>query len=620
MPHVTRPASFVRLLISLALITLLAPVGAGAASISDQCAKLEEQGLEVAAARDSDPAEGVARGERALVDADAMRPSCPTGAAMVLGGIGGNLSVLGRYDEAKQRFEQALQTLGDEGTPTQVAFLNRGMGLVLAELESYQLALKHYLVALGASDAAGQAIESAKTAGNMGNLYSTLGEFEKAHDYHARALAGFEKAGFKPGISGSLLNLGSVAAKFGKRALDQKDTAGALREHLRLRELNERARLLFAELGNDRGVAYAESNIGLAYDRLGQPLEALPHYERSLTVRRNIGDKVGTVDSLLGLATTMTHLQRYQEAAAYLDEVEPLLPPESYNLHREVAKQRVTLAELKSDYRAAFEAQREVTRLAALGADAEQLAKIAALQDRFDADQATKQIELLRSEAHIGELQLQRQRQVTRLSVVVAVLTLGFFLVLLSRYRIGVTTARKLAVAASTDPLTGLPNRRHLLELMEHEVSRVERGGRPFSLMMADLDDFKLINDRYGHDAGDEVLHESAQRLRAAVRKQDSIARWGGEEFLFLLPDCDEAGARGLANKLCERISNEPFLVGPRREPVHVTLTLGFSEYQPGMILGDCIKAADTALYQGKQSGKNRVEASRDGDLALASV
>ena len=591
----------------LLLVLALAAPGSLVAAPSD-CAKFEALGLELTGARDSHPAAAVERGEKALLEAAALRPACPTGEAMLLGGIASNLSVLGRHNEAARYFERALQTLGESGTPTQIAFLHRGIGVALVELESYQLALKHYLIALEASDAADESIESAKTAGNIGILYTSIGELELARDYHGRALAGFEKAGFKPGIAGSLVNLGSVAAKFGQRAIDAGDAAVATREHHSLRELNERAQALFAELGNQRGVAYAESNIGLALDRLGHPLQALPHHQHSLALRRAIGDKFGTVNSLIGLAATMTSLQRYDEAAAALVEADGLVPAETFALRKEVAATRVNLAETRGDYPAALAAQRDVTRLAALGADADQLSKIAALQDRFDADHAAKEIDLLRSEARLGELQLQRERQVTRLSMLVAALAVVLFLVLFSRYRVGVSSARKLTVAARTDHLTDLPNRRHLLELMEYEVSRVARGGRPFCLLMADLDDFKHINDRHGHDAGDAVLRETAHRLRHAVRKQDSIARWGGEEFLFLLPESDKAGALILANKLRERISAEPFLIGTERRPIRVTLTLGLSEYQPGMDLDDCIKAADSSLYQGKQSGKNRIE------------
>lgn len=601
MPHRVHPASRMHRL--LALLLAACPCIAGAEAT---CSSIEELGLEIAAARDSNPADGVARGENALEEAEAMQPPCPVGAAMLHGAIASNLNILGRNAEAIARYEKALETLGNAGSPSQVAFLHRGLGVALVEVESYPQALEHYLTALAASDDAGDAVESAKTAGNIGILYTSTGEFAKARDYHTRSLAGFEAAGFKPGIAGALVNLGAVAAKFGQQATHAGDVASAEREHRTLQELNERALSLFSEMGNQRGVAYAASNIGLALDRLGKPLQALPQHQRSLALRNEIGDVFGTINSLLGIARTLTNLNRYEDATVALADAEMRLPAESFNLQKEVAEHRVVLAEAQGDHRAALAAQREVTRLGMLIASADQSSQLAALQDRFDADRAAKQIALLRSEAHIGELQLQRQRLVARLSVLIAMLAIGLFLVLLSRHRIGVRSARELEIAARTDPLTGLPNRRHLLELMHYEVTRLARDGRPFCLLMADLDDFKEINDRHGHDAGDSVLREVARRLREAVRKQDTVARWGGEEFLLLLPDSTESGAMVLANKLREHVSGEPFPIGRDRAPVEVTLTIGFSECRQGTSLDDCIRAADQALYRGKRDGKNR--------------
>lgn len=599
----TGRTTWLRLSLPLALL-LAMPSGISAAGMA--CNQFEELGLALAGARDSNPAEGVDRGEKALAEVEKLQDPCPTGTAMLLGGIASNLQILGRNAEAIEQYAKALEVLQGGGTPTQIAFLHRGYGVALVDVESYQSALEHYLTALGYSDDANEPIESAKTSGNIGILYTSIGELIKARDYHARSLAGFEKAGFKPGVAGALINLGVVAAKFGQQAMDEGDVSAARREHQTLLKMNEGALALFSELGNSRGVAYATSNIGLALDRLGQPLKALPHHQRSLSIRTEVGDVFGTINSLLSIARTMTNLQRYEEAVAALDEAESKVPEDSFNLHKEVAAQRVVLTEVRGDFRAALAAQREVTRLGMLSADATQRSELAALQDRFDAHQAAKQIDFLRSEGRIGELQLQRQRLVAKLSALIAALAIGFFLVLLSRYRIGVRSAQNLALAARTDPLTGLPNRRHLLELMNYEATRLARDGRSFCLLMADLDDFKAINDSYGHDAGDAVLYEVGQRLRDAVRKQDTVARWGGEEFLLLLPDSTEGGATLLANKLRDRISGEPFVIGRDRVPVTMTVTLGLSECRKGTSLDDCLRAADMALYQGKREGKNR--------------
>lgn len=594
----------------------LALAASSACAATMDCSAFEKLAGEITAARDSDPAQGVERGMAALAEAEALLPDCPGGVAMLRGGIATNLHVLGRSTEAIEQFEQAIATMGDAGTPAQVAFLHRGLGVALVELEAYDRALEHYLRALGASDAAHEPIESAKTAGNIGILYTSLGDFAKAREYHLRSLAGFEAAGFKPGLAGAQVNLGAVAAKFGEQALQAGDAEAAQAEHRALKEHNERAEVLFAELGNQRGVAYAASNIGLAFDRLGLPAQALPQHERSLALRRQVGDAFGTINSLLSMATTLRTLDRRAEATAALDEAANLVPAEAHNLRKVIAEQRVLLAEARGDYRAALAAEREVSGIGMQIASQDQAARIATLQDRFDADQATRQIELLRSEAQVGELELQRQQLVARLSVLIAVLALILLLLLLSRVRIGARAARELAIAARTDHLTGLWNRRHMIELMEAEVARVERGGRPFCVLMADLDDFKQINDEHGHEIGDAVLCEVARRLREAVRKQDTIARWGGEEFLLLLPDTSEAGALALANALRERIAREPIAFDRHAAPVTLSLTVGFSACGPGAALDDCIRAADAALYEGKRGGKNRTVAHTPRDVA----
>jgi diguanylate cyclase (GGDEF)-like protein len=585
---------------------LAAGVCAPAAIAKPACAELESTGKELVAARDSNPTAALERGEQVLAGLTLRAGECAVGNATLLGAVASNLNVLGRNEEAVQRYEQAIASLGDAGTPAQVAFLHRGLGVALAELELFERALGHYLTALSASDAAGEQVESAKTAGNMGILYTTLGEFDKAREYQARSLAAFEAGDFKPGIAGALVNLGAVAAKFGEIALADGDLGKARREHETLRAHNERALALFEALGNQRGVAYAASNIGLAFDRLGKPADALAQHERSLQLRKDIGDRFGTINSLISMVTTLNSLGRREAAARALDEVVALIPEASLGLRRTSEELRVMLAESRSDYRSALAAQREVTRLVSLIASEDQRTKVDALQDRFDADKAAKQIELLRNEAAISDLELQRQQLLFRLSALIAVLAIAFFVVLLSRYRIRVQSAQKLAVAARTDPLTGLPNRRHLLELMEYEVDRVERGGRSFCVLMADLDDFKSINDRHGHDIGDEVLCEVARRLRDTIRKQDTVSRWGGEEFLLLLPESNEAGALTLANKLRERVTADPVTFVGDLEPVVVTVTIGFSEFRPGMALHDCIRIADEALYRGKRDGKNR--------------
>lgn len=164
---------------------------------------------------------------------------------------------------------------------------------------------------------------------------------------------------------------------------------------------------------------------------------------------------------------------------------------------------------------------------------------------------------------------------------------------------------RRLEHASRTDVLTGLPNRRHFLERAETERVAMRRTGRGFALALGDVDRFKSINDTFGHECGDQVLAAVAATLRDTVRERDLAARWGGEEFVLLLPETDLAGARVLTEKVRERIEALRVLCGEREIPV--TITLGLTESDASDTLDAVRSRADEALYAGKHAGRNRV-------------
>ena len=169
---------------------------------------------------------------------------------------------------------------------------------------------------------------------------------------------------------------------------------------------------------------------------------------------------------------------------------------------------------------------------------------------------------------------------------------------------------KKLEELARTDPLTGLLNRRGLMEMMEYEIKRAKRSGKRFSVIMGDIDHFKEINDLFGHDTGDIILENLADIMKKTLRSQDIISRWGGEEFLILLPETPLAGAQCAAEKLRQRIMDHVHRI--RDMEFNVTITFGVCEVKSDYDTEICIKRADNALYQGKESGRNRVMASGD--------
>ena len=161
-----------------------------------------------------------------------------------------------------------------------------------------------------------------------------------------------------------------------------------------------------------------------------------------------------------------------------------------------------------------------------------------------------------------------------------------------------------------TDGLTGVWNRRYLEMTLRKEIERAQRFGRPLSVLMLDIDRFKRVNDRHGHQRGDEVLIEVTRRILTEIRSNiDVVGRFGGEEFIVVLPETPSGGARVVAEKIRAGMRDEPFK-GSSSDPLSVTVSVGISTYpEDGPDAEELIRRADTAMYQAKASGRDRVVA-----------
>lgn len=166
-------------------------------------------------------------------------------------------------------------------------------------------------------------------------------------------------------------------------------------------------------------------------------------------------------------------------------------------------------------------------------------------------------------------------------------------------------TNKKLEDLATTDSLTGLLNRRTMMAMIETEASRINRNGNTFALILADIDNFKLVNDQHGHETGDQVLNEVSNLLKKSLRTHDQIARWGGEEFLILLPETDLQTAGKVAERLRGIIERNQ--TQSTETTIPVTITFGVSSFTTEAKISMCINLADKALYKGKLQGKNCV-------------
>ena len=166
---------------------------------------------------------------------------------------------------------------------------------------------------------------------------------------------------------------------------------------------------------------------------------------------------------------------------------------------------------------------------------------------------------------------------------------------------------KRVHLLSLTDDLTGLPNRRAFMRRLEDEVGRVQRYGSTLSLVLIDLDDFKSINDSYGHSGGDEVLKTYAADILSIFRHHDLVARYGGEEFAVLLPNTTIEGAVAAVEKVHRRAAQTSFEYENQLLPVP-SFSAGVALYQAGETPTDLIERADTALYQAKRKGRNRTE------------
>ncbi len=188
-------------------------------------------------------------------------------------------------------------------------------------------------------------------------------------------------------------------------------------------------------------------------------------------------------------------------------------------------------------------------------------------------------------------------------STLVTLLILALLLATVNRFQ------RRLERQASRDGLTGCLNRQAFELLFQQAVARVSRRQQRLSALLLDVDHFKLVNDRHGHLTGDEVLCRLAQTIRLQVRDSDSLARWGGEEFILLLEDCSPAEAGALGERLREAVASS-------QQAPAITVSLGVAAYQPGETLASFFARLDRALYLAKRQGRNRCELS-DQEIGL---
>jgi len=380
------------------------------------------------------------------------------------------------------------------------------------------------------------------------------------------------------------------------------------------------ARKLSALLNDTQGVAFADVRVCEARIELGQLIKARASCENALFtfIASRFSDEVKETEALLArIDLAEGHPEK---ALATLNEVldhsgTDVLPLRVASLYQWRARTNAAL----HNYRDAYNDLSEYSRRYVATNDADRTKQAVALRARFETDREIERNALLKRELDLSHEQSQRQAQQLRwnaiaaVSAVLVIALLIYFLITNLRYR------QQLVRLASQDGLTGLPNRRRTAELATTALAAATGSDKPLTIAIIDMDHFKFINDRCGHATGDYVLREFARLGRESVRAEDSLGRWGGEEFLLIMPDANA----DVAIATLERLRTLVFGINlpPSGAGLRVSLSAGLaSRDRQVRSLDELIARADAALYVAKNEGRDLVRVADEKFLTTSGI
>ncbi len=331
----------------------------------------------------------------------------------------------------------------------------------------------------------------------------------------------------------------------------------------------------------------------------------LPKIEQAL-------ERLKQVEYESGIAEASLYYARLENARGRPEHVVELLEPaleqlrtdqtwdylaEAHRMLGDIARERGDYPRALTHYEARMDAREQHL-------DMERARRIAFLEVDFDMQHTEQQLALLRQQARVNELQNQTRRQQRMLSSVGYVVTGFLVVILVLLLRHATRERRRYQGLSHRDGLTGVNNHTRFFELAGQALAEARENGRPFTLVLADIDHFKQVNDHHGHLAGDEVLRRVGARLRECFSQHGSIGRIGGEEFAIALPGMrpEEVGAP--LDRLRESLRSV------RADDTRIPVTMSFgvgAPGSPGESLNDVRERADRGLYQAKNAGRDRV-------------
>ncbi len=490
---------------------------------------------------------------------------------------------------------------------------------------SPKLALDYAQLALDLARKNKDAKDEAYVLGKIGALYYQANDLKNALEYD---LAAVEKYQANPNVKGYSSTLDNIGRIYEDKARN-RDAFDYYQRALQIKLKN----------GEKQGLAEIYYSLAVVAKYLAKAQTAFDYYQKGIKAEEALQEEVR--QEYLVKSKTYATLGNQDKALYYYklyssssDTLHVLFTKANRKKMKEMQLQFDAIKEKKESEATQLQLEKARTEKALLTEKAvTNVIGIELKKEKHITSEKEKKISILEKDKMIDKLTLEKQktknRSISILVFLLLIITFLFYLLYLLKARANKALKKAYAqiriknaeisnayqtldLLARRDPLTNLSNRRDILEKIKYSQVAYERNQKPFTLIMLDIDHFKNINDTYGHDAGDFVLIFISNVIKDSVRKQDYVARWGGEEFLLLLPETNANGGKIVGEKIRSSLASGSCVF--QQQVIHVTLTAGVCCYADYEDLDLCLKKADKALYIGKENGRNQVVIAPDDD------
>ena len=507
--------------------------------------------------------------------------------ATLLNSIGLAHSLRAEQDVAMSWYTQALAIRQQIGDRAGEATTLNNMGNVYLDYGDHSASASHIGAALKIYQELGDAQGEGMALNNLGGIHALLLDYGTAYDCHQASLEIYRRLGDQGNVATAVCSLAEDQFYLGRYEEAERGCREALS--------------LALAAGNTRIEAEALTRLGLLIQREGEYDRAEGQYRQALEIARRTSD--GECESLILYSLGLCRRDTGDLAGAHCWLEEAAALTQKLQMKKRASEAQEALAgvcERQGDFAGAFEHYRLFHRLEKEVYNQEADGRTKALMLQMEVDKTQKEAEIYRQRA-----EMERLRTVELADANDALQSAN----------------ARLETLATTDPLTELPNHRALAAALEAEMDRSLRYGRPFGVLFIDIDHFKSINDTGGHAAGDAALQQFAALVRGSLRGADLLGRWGGEEFVAVLPETDAAGALAAAEQVCAAVGQAVFAIGGG---LRVTCSIGVASSEAdspaegreaGRGREKCdvlLTAADQAMYAAKRLGRNQVRAAGD--------